>query len=232
MAGVATLLATPTLFASLGTGTLTITAPGLAHGDINGPYNVVSTPVTGPNLGNFETFCLAYTVDYYNGGKYNYNISTKVEPQYGNLGGTGLGYITLGTAWLYSQYRSGNVQLTGYNDAIQEVIWYLQGQTSGANPSPTSAPDYSYILGLVNGAKGANVLNDADGAYNVYALNLLIGDGTGYAPAAPGDADGYAQPQLCMVPVPEPGTIIAGTLVLLPFGISTFRILRKRKQNQ
>ena len=30
--------------------------------------------------------------------------------------------------------------------------------------------------------------------------------------------------------VPEPSTIVAGALLLLPFGISTFRILRKDKQ--
>jgi hypothetical protein len=31
--------------------------------------------------------------------------------------------------------------------------------------------------------------------------------------------------------VPEPSTIVAGALLLLPFGISTVRILRKNKQS-
>jgi len=33
-----------------------------------------------------------------------------------------------------------------------------------------------------------------------------------------------------MVPVPEPSTIVAGLLLLLPFGASTLRALRKRNQ--
>jgi hypothetical protein len=31
--------------------------------------------------------------------------------------------------------------------------------------------------------------------------------------------------------VPEPSTVVAGALLLLPFGVSTLRILRKHKQN-
>jgi hypothetical protein len=31
------------------------------------------------------------------------------------------------------------------------------------------------------------------------------------------------------VPVPEPGTLITGALMLLPFGASTLRILRRRQ---
>jgi len=34
------------------------------------------------------------------------------------------------------------------------------------------------------------------------------------------------------VVVPEPATVVAGALLLLPFGISTFRILRKRQQHK
>lgn len=32
--------------------------------------------------------------------------------------------------------------------------------------------------------------------------------------------------------VPEPSTIVAGALLLLPFGVSTFRILRRHKAQQ
>ena len=227
--GVAGLLLSATnLFASLSTGTLTITAPGLAHGDVNGPYDVISTPATGADLGNFDTFCLAYTVDYYSGGKYNYDVSTEVLPQAGGFGGTGLGYVTLGTAWLYSQYLDNNADLNGKNDAIQEVIWHLQGQSA-----PTSATGYSDILDLVDNQLGANVDNNANGQYGIYALNLLIGTGSGYASAAPGDAHGYAQPQLCYIPppasVPEPSTVMAGMLILAPLTVSTVRRLRKNK---
>ena len=57
--------------------------------------------------------------------------------------------------------------------------------------------------------------NASGGAYGVFALTLT-------------DANrGYAQPILGMVP--EPSTVVAGVLLLLPFGVSTVRILRKDK---
>jgi hypothetical protein len=41
--------------------------------------------------------------------------------------------------------------------------------------------------------------------------------------------DGNAQDIRILAPVPEPTTILAGALLLLPFGASTLRILRKRQ---
>jgi len=43
------------------------------------------------------------------------------------------------------------------------------------------------------------------------------------------DQDMMAQFDITEVPVPEPTTMIAGALLLLPFGASTLRILRKRQ---
>jgi hypothetical protein len=40
---------------------------------------------------------------------------------------------------------------------------------------------------------------------------------------------GQVQAQLVIVPVPEPTTVIAGVLLLLPFGASTLKILRKKR---
>ena len=58
---------------------------------------------------------------------------------------------------------------------------------------------------------------DANGLYGVYALNVTYPNG------------GPAQDQLALVPVPvpEPTTIIAGVLLLLPFAVSTIRRSRK-----
>jgi choice-of-anchor C domain-containing protein len=44
-----------------------------------------------------------------------------------------------------------------------------------------------------------------------------------------GTAYGSALDNVSLVPVPEPATMIAGALLLLPFGASTFRILRKNR---
>ena len=59
------------------------------------------------------------------------------------------------------------------------------------------------------------IMGDANGAYGVVALNLTDKQGN------------YYQSQLGMVP--EPSTVVAGALLLLPFGVSTVRILRKSR---
>jgi hypothetical protein len=217
----ASMFTAPSLFAAIiGTGTLTITAPGLP--DVNGPYAVQTTAVTtGPNLGNFETFCIGSQVDYNSGQSYTYSINTAVQPFTTENGG-GLQYVALGTAWLYSQYRAGHIgdgsSNDANNDALQAAIWFLQGQAGGINNS---------FVTLAATAVGgvANLENLSNGAFNVYALNLSVGSGN----SAPGDLAGYAQPQLCLIPVPEPATIAAGAMLLLPLGASMVRVLRNRK---
>ncbi len=195
--GVATLLTASSALATVGTITLTYDY-GNANG--GGAFKAVTTG----GLGTFDTFCLAENVLFHPGNTYSYSTSTTILP-------TG-GFVTLGTAYLYSQFRAGS--LSGYTygsaasaNALQAAIWYLQGQNFGANNS---------FVALAITATGANYLTDANGAYGTVALNL-----TGPA--------GYVQPQLGLAAVPEPSTVVAGALLLLPFGVSTVRILRKNK---
>lgn len=226
-------LSAPNLFASLvGSGEITITAPGLSSGDADGPYSVKTISVSsGPNLGNFETFCLGSQVDYYSGGSYSYQISTQVQPFADGTSG-GLAYITLGTAWLYSQYEAGALGDGSKNDSVnnslQLAIWYLQGKQAGGQ-------DNTFVTEAMNAINslGGNYLANANGAWGVYAMDLSPTGNTGLAP---GDAHGFAQPELCEVPgqpgynaVPEPSTIFAGSLLLLPLGVSIIRILRKNR---
>lgn len=226
--GATTLLTSQSLFATIyGTGSLTISAPGLP--DVNGPYTVVTDSTSsGPNLGTFHTFCIGSQVDYYSGDTYTYQISDQVQP-FATEGSGGLQYISLGTAWLYSQYVGGSIGggtgNNAANDALQQAIWFLQGQSGGVNNSDVAAAEVAL------GKTLAQIEANASGAYNVFALNLSPGN-------APGDVDGYAQPQLCIdsnpIPhgggsVPEPSTIFAGALLLLPLGVSVSRILRKHR---
>jgi hypothetical protein len=214
----ASIFVAPSLFASIiGTGQLTITAPGLP--DVDGPYSVQTTAVTtGPNLGNFETFCMGSQVDFFSGNSYTYQISTSVQPFTAENGG-GLQYVALGTAWLYSQYRAGNIGDGSANDLnnnnLQLAIWYLQGQAGGVTNGFTA-------LAAAHVGGTSHLEDMSNGAFNVYSLNLSPGD-------APGDVDGFAQPQLCLIPVPEPATIAAGAMLLLPLGASMVRVLRNRK---
>jgi hypothetical protein len=60
----------------------------------------------------------------------------------------------------------------------------------------------------------------------VYWVGLEIGDG---GPAAPASANIESITVSGVSAVPEPTTMIAGALLLLPFGASTLRILRKKQ---
>jgi hypothetical protein len=239
--GAASLLASQSLFAAysyIGSGSLDITAPGFsADGDQAGPYQVSMQVTSGPtpiSSTSFETFCLGTEVDYYPPASYSYQISETVQPMYndnGNVPGVGLNYVAWGTAWLYSQFRAGtfgpnNSYDTETLDILQLAIWSLQGQPAGGiQLSPVAegdinlSADVQNLLDEVALAATANHVtsdeNNADGAFGVYALNMLSGST-------------YMQPQLVMLPVPEPTTWMAGGLMLLPFGASVLRIARKR----
>ena len=126
--------------------------------------------------------------------------------------------ITLGVAYLYSQFAAGTLGGYDYNygsgrvasaGTLQQAIWYLLGEYSdGAQLAGFALADLQN-----SGIAQANWTAAANGAYGV--ADMVLG------------TPGAAQDQLVMV-VPEPTTIIAGALLLLPFGASTLRILRKR----
>jgi hypothetical protein len=156
----------------------------------------------------FQTFCIESTV-YYNPGT---SYSVAISQQSGD--GTA---ITIGTAWLYSQFVAGT--LSGYNytygsdrtasaTLLQEAIWWLQGQTWGVKDSFITTAETALSL------NDTTIMGEANGAYGVYALNL-------------GNPDSV-QDQL-VVAVPEHSTIIAGALLLVPLAASTLRILRKTR---
>jgi hypothetical protein len=139
--------------------------------------------------------------------------------------------ISIGTAWLYSQFRAGTLAnyFTGTRQAnagaLQDAIWYLEGETTTLAYNGADGT-YYYNLAKLNAGSGSlsdtQVMADSLGAYGVIALNLFTGGND--TPDNPGSR---AQDQLAIVP--EPTTMIAGALLLLPFGASTLRILRKRQ---
>lgn len=233
----------PSLFAQLvntgniGTGSLSITAPSFSkNGDQAGPYLVQNLTVgsgVAPVSTTFQTFCIGSQVDYYPGNVYGYQISEIVQPA--NVGAPG--YVTWGTAYLYSQFLAGapgigaggnSTSVTvdnAYNDALQVAIWILQGQRYD-NVTYNGPVDMSLVDGYLTDAANAASLdgissdsNNADGAFGIYALNMYSGCN-------------YVQPELVQVPVPEPTTVLAGASLLIPFGFSTFRLLRNARKRR
>ena len=215
-------MAAPSLFASW-TITLTQNTGQYSYGT-GGEFRASGTVVSAVDLssysaatagaGYFQTFCIESTEYFTPGATYNVTINDRAI--YGGQGPTG-DPLSIGTAWLYSQFAAGS--LSGYTYAyganrtlsanvLQQAIWWLEGEGGTKNAFVIAAET---ALGL----NDTTIKADANGAYGVVALNLYDKDGN------------RAQDQLGIVP--EPTTVVAGVLLLLPFGASTLRILRKSR---
>lgn len=112
-------------------------------------------------------------------------------------------------------------------EALYDSTGYGTTTTSGNGKFWLTSPlagsifnSYTTYLGALNG-----VSSTANVAANLGTGNILRSNENGagqdliWIPTATGP----------IVPVPEPATVIAGALLLLPFGASTIRILRKNR---
>jgi hypothetical protein len=231
LATLAGVMAAPSLFAGFD-GQISFAASTHQSGN-GGEFNAVTT-----GLGSFATFCLEENenIGQPPSGPYDYFINSGAVK-----GGTGvdatdshtglpMDNISIGTAWLYSQFRAGTLTLdngtgsyfsgdqTAHAGELQNAIWYLEGE---------GGLDNGYVaLATANLAAGyAKVTDDSLGKYGVVALNLY--DGAYYQDVTI-NGKTYEVNQDMLGIVPEPTTVLAGMLLLLPFGASTLRILRKK----
>jgi hypothetical protein len=96
------------------------------------------------------------------------------------------------------------------------MIWALEGEEGLTVAGQASNPLYNSLVTHFGSTTSTWTADAAAYENNVVALNLYNADGS------------RAQDQLAVV-VPEPTTMIAGALLLLPFSVSTLRCLRSRK---
>jgi len=211
------------------------------YAQYGGLYAGVAKNVDTTYGNSFQVFCIQTSVEFSPGTQYRYTVSPPANP---------VETISWGAAWLYSQFASGHLASYGYTYAtgtgrtqsaadLQLAIWYLQGQTTLASQGNSGAgftgtgyngllgADVGYSMGTRNGtafyndafaaatAAGVSVTSAANGAFGVGDLELWNSNGT------------QAQNQLMMVP--EPTTLVAGMLLLLPFGASTLRFARRNR---
>ena len=159
----------------------------------------------------FQTFCVEKAEYFSPGSGYDVTIGDKV---FFNGGQFPAGEsITMGTAWLYSQFAAGT--LSGYDYTygdgrmvsaanLQRAIWYLQSEVPTlVNGSVDGTAFYNAAVS----ACGRTVTGAANGAYGVVILNLWV-------PGKAGTASAAAQDQLMLVP--EPATASIGLLFFLP----------------
>ena len=111
---------------------------------------------------------------------------------------SGFANFTVGTSWIPSGFSSTHIIADG-----PAVVW-LQFDIAftGATSNPLTFDFYAW--------NGTTLAERARATWN----------GSGWAFGT--DAE------VVTSPVPEPTTMIAGALLLLPFGVSTLRILRKK----
>jgi hypothetical protein len=214
----ATLMVAPRVFAGYD-GTVTLTEVG-GNDNGGGLFKAVTT-----GDGTFDTFCLSIATTFSPGVSYYYNNSSTIAA---NGIPPASAYIATGTAYLYRQFLAGNANYAGVANAnaVQATIWYLQGDLNGMIDPEDSHDLSGYINSILPGLETASGLSlaqlqaDGGGIYGVRAMNLYAAlDGNG-------NPTGVSQPQLTAVP--EPTTMIAGALLLLPFGASAARIMRKK----
>jgi hypothetical protein len=161
----------------------------------------------------FQTFCVEYNEEFSPGGLYTVS-SIGDAALYNGHAPTSVP-ITLGVAYLYSQFALG--KLGGYDyyygsgrqdsaGVLQQAIWNLLGE--GGALTGFAYNDLTNYFGTDSSAWN----KVANGAFGVQVMVL--------------GAPGAAQDQL-VIAVPEPTTVIAGAMLLLPLGASTIRLLRK-----
>ena len=196
-----------------------------AHG--GGEFKAVTS-----DNGTFQTFCIDVNHSFTSGKPYNYKISQQIYTGSANN-------ISIGTAWLYSQFLDGTLSGYTYTDGsgniasatlLQNTFWALEGEISHVSSILNTANVfYNDLVAKFGNITKAEKDAGADNCYGVAVMNL-------YSPGKYGGPDQLAQSQLvrvstCPPPVsvPEPSTIVAGALLLLPLGVSALKILRRKQ---
>lgn len=163
-----------------------------------------------------------------------------------NIGGW---VVTSGSVDLINNYwqpASGGQSLDtagNINGTIQQTVATTAGQlyrlTFDMSGNPDGLPTIKSLLVTFGSASQTFLFNTAGITKSNMKWTLMTWDvvATGastllsFASAdSPTTAYGAALDNVALVPVPEPATVIAGALLLLPFGASALRIMRKDKQ--
>jgi len=216
-------------------GSLTVTLSQNAYSSgSGGEFNAVTTGASylgdySPSAvvgSGFETFCIDTSHNWYGGVTYNYTLGSTTTATSGNQ-------ISSGTCYLYSQFAAGT--LTGYNygagrlttaGELQNTLWALEGEISSTGIFVSSNPFYNDLIAAFGTIASAEA-NAGANNYGVQVMELSTAAGS------------VGQSQLVEIQalqsheassVPEPSTVVAGVLLLVPLGVAIFRQPRRQVQ--
>jgi hypothetical protein len=211
---------------NLTTGEITLTQNSYSYG-VGGEFTATPSAsltwlldnynANAKNGRGFETFCMEYNEEFYPGHTYIASISDRAYD--GGVGPQG-DPVSIGTAYLYSQFAQGILAgyFTGDRQAhagqLQLAIWWLEQEKINGNlvAYDSSNPFMKIVFDKFGGVTGAQA--DAIGQYGVSVLNLTDANG------------GLVQDQLVYNSVPEPASLLLFGLGLL--GLTGIR--RKMKK--
>lgn len=189
-----------------------------------GPSTASGANGTVPGYANFTTVCVdlegrIYTGQNYTFDKVPFSGQTGLNPHWGTPGtDTTAAYQGIeNAAWLFAHHNT----VTTAEDwaALQLAVWDVIYNTD--------------VNGKVTGTRFSVTNPGSSGAWaeaQTWVSALSSGRTQDYVGYLLKPTDNTAQELFIGVtPVPEPTTIIAGALLLLPFGASTLRILRKNR---
>ncbi len=207
---------------------------------------VETTTVSGASTETFDSVAAGVISSYYSsaiGGTYSSGEVVAAD-QYGGAGGsqydvTGLGHTT-SQSLTFTAAKTYFGMWWSAGDAANVLEFYSGGSlVDSFNVNDVTASLSSAYLGNPD----ASHLGQDASEYFVY-LDFTGTDGTTFDqikfnnPTSSGfESDNHSVydqpinvPGTNVYPVPEPSTVVAGALLLLPFGLHGFRYLRNRKQ--
>lgn len=171
----------------------------------------------------FESFCLefaehiSYGTTYYVGGVTDHTVNQ--SGTYAAYSGPEVGHtstqdpISWQTAWLFTQFYNTHLSDTVWgagtqvekNTALQQAIWYFEGEDIVGSPSLNNLAKNYHDLAIEATTLGQDQLITWSGIGNVRVLNLF------------GDASftQHAQDQLYMIPEPASYSLMLGALGLM-----------------
>jgi hypothetical protein len=209
--------------------------------DYTGNYDSRATYNYGGNVG-FETFCIETGVEFvpgnWGGPTYFYTLGNISQPIPAQGAGSALP-LSLGTAWIYYQFATGQLTDFDYNydsgrmaddNLLQAAIWALQGnQSYGSYPVPTTANNIFFKAALDAAGGLANALSPYSGS-TVQILQMWENyDPTTQTYSHP------AQNQLVITgngsPIPVPTVPDGGlTIMLLGAALTGLQFIRRKSR--
>jgi hypothetical protein len=202
---------------------------GYYSGD-GGEFSLYSTAISNADYnsalrnlwktGSFQSFCLE--TDEFVGplpGTYKANVSTSAIA--GGSGGPSPDPISVGTAWLYSQFAQNVYALSGTRPSnanlFQQAIWYLEDETLPGGGTPSISAYQSMLIAKFGSLAAAKAnYNYETEDLGVFVLNLTT------------LTDGVAQDMLVWTANPEQFVPIPPTVYLLGAGLLGLVGLRRK----